>query len=594
MNKRIKKSKILRRRAFILGASKSLITGIVISKLYYLQILQKSKYGKLSESNKTKIKILYPERGTILDLYNKPIASNQIDYQLNILKEKKKYISQTVQKLSSIIQFSKFDLDQVKLNLRDENLSDFITIKKNLTMDELELFELMSNQFPYLLITKEKVRHYNHDENFSHVLGYVGYKKANKNKKLANLKIGISGVEKNLDTLLVGTDGWVKLEANSKGIIKKEIVRKNPIPGKNIKTNLILDIQSRVMKELININGAAVIIDCQTGGINCLASSPSFNNNEFSNGVSNQKWNLLLNHEYNPLLNRSIAGLYSPGSTYKLITALFAIEKMKININKEINCVGSLKFGNRKFHCWKKEGHGNVNLLGAIQKSCDCYFYELAKSINIDELSSFSKQFSFGNKSGIDIPNELSGIMPNKSWKKLNRNERWQKGETLNTVIGQGYVLSTPLQIALMTARIASGRKILPSILKVKNREFKKMDISDKGLNFIRSSMYSVVNDFDGTAFKSRLSSNYKMAGKTGTSQVRKISLEERESGVLKNEEIDYKLRDHSVFTGFAPYDNPRFAITIIAEHMGSGSKVAAPIAKRVLEFSLKNFLSYV
>ena len=485
-------------------------------------------------------------------------------------------------------------MDQVKLNLRDVNLSDFITIKKNLTMDELELFELMSNQFPYLLITKEKVRHYNHDENFSHVLGYVGYKKANKNKKLANLKLGISGVEKNLDTLLVGTDGWVKLEANSKGIIKKEIVRKNPIPGKNIKTNLILDIQSRVMEELKNINGAAVIIDCQTGGINCLASSPSFNNNEFSNGVTNQKWNQLLNHEYNPLLNRSIAGLYSPGSTYKLITALFAIEKMKINISKEINCVGSLKFGNRKFHCWKKEGHGNVNLLGAIQKSCDCYFYELAKSINIDELSSFSKQFSFGNKSGIDIPNELSGIMPNKKWKKLNRNERWQRGETLNTVIGQGYVLSTPLQIALMTARIATGRKILPSILKVKNREFKKMDISEKGLNFIRRSMYSVVNDFDGTAFKSRLSSNYKMAGKTGTSQVRKISLEERESGVLKNEEIDYKLRDHSVFTGFTPYDNPKFAITIIAEHMGSGSKVAAPIAKRVLEFSLKNFLSYV
>ena len=332
MNKAVKKSKILRRRAFILGMSKSLITGIVISKLYYLQILQKSKYGKLSESNKTKIKILYPERGTILDLYDKPIASNQIDYQLNILKEKKKFIGQTIQKLESIIQFSKFDLDQVKLNLRDENLSDFFTIKKNLTMDELESFELMSNQFPYLLITKEKVRHYNHDENFSHVLGYLGYKKVNKNKKLANLKIGISGVEKNLDNQLVGTEGWVKLEANSRGIIKKEIVRKNPIPGKNIKTNLILDIQSKAMEELKNINGAAVVIDCQTGGINCLASSPSFNNNEFSNGVSNQKWNQLLNHEFNPLLNRSIAGLYSPGSTYKLITALFAIEKMKLNI----------------------------------------------------------------------------------------------------------------------------------------------------------------------------------------------------------------------------------------------------------------------
>ena len=594
MNKAVKKSKTLRRRAFILGMSKSLITGIVISKLYYLQILQKSKYGKLSESNKTKIKILYPERGTILDLYDKPIASNQIDYQLNILKEKKKFIGQTIQKLESIIKFSKFDLDHVKLNLRDENLSDFITIKKNLTMDELELFELMSNQFPYLLITKEKVRHYNHDENFSHVLGYVGYKKINKNKKLANLKIGISGVEKNLDDQLVGTDGWVKLEANSRGIIKKEIVRKNPIPGKNIKTNLILDIQSKAMEELKKVNGAAVILDCQTGGVNCLASSPSFNNNEFSNGVSNQKWNQLLNHEFNPLLNRSIAGLYSPGSTYKLITALFAIEKMKLNIHKEINCTGSLQFGNRRFHCWKKEGHGKVNLLGAIQKSCDCYFYNLAKSIDIDDLSLFSKQFSYGIKSNIDIPNELGGIMPNRSWKKLNRKERWQRGETLNTVIGQGYVLSTPLQITLMTARIATGRKIFPSILKVKNKEFQRMNLSDKALNYIRKSMYSVVNDFDGTAFKSRLSSNYKMAGKTGTSQVRKISMEERESGVLKNDEIDYKLRDHSVFTAYAPYNNPKFAVTIIAEHMGSGSKVAAPITKRILEFSLKNYLNYV
>ena len=594
MNKAVKKSKTLRRRAFILGMSKSLITGIVISKLYYLQILQKSKYGKLSESNKTKIKILYPERGTILDLYDKPIASNQIDYQLNILKEKKKFIGQTIQKLESIIKFSKFDLDHVKLNLRDENLSDFITIKKNLTMDELELFELMSNQFPYLLITKEKVRHYNHDENFSHVLGYVGYKKINKNKKLANLKIGISGVEKNLDDQLVGTDGWVKLEANSRGIIKKEIVRKNPIPGKNIKTNLILDIQSKAMEELKKVNGAAVILDCQTGGVNCLASSPSFNNNEFSNGVSNQKWNQLLNHEFNPLLNRSIAGLYSPGSTYKLVTALFAIEKMKLNIHKEINCTGSLQFGNRRFHCWKKEGHGKVNLLGAIQKSCDCYFYNLAKSIDIDDLSLFSKQFSYGIKSNIDIPNELGGIMPNRSWKKLNRKERWQRGETLNTVIGQGYVLSTPLQITLMTARIATGRKIFPSILKVKNKEFQRMNLSDKALNYIRKSMYSVVNDFDGTAFKSRLSSNYKMAGKTGTSQVRKISMEERESGVLKNDEIDYKLRDHSVFTAYAPYNNPKFAVTIIAEHMGSGSKVAAPITKRILEFSLKNYLNYV
>ncbi len=590
MSREISKEKILRRRSLILGLGKSIFTAIVFGKLYYLQILNNSKYGKLSELNKTKVKILYPERGTIFDYYDQPIASNKIDYQLSILKEKKNKINQILSSLNKIMKISADDLNQIKVNLKEENISDFITIKRNLTMDELEIFELMSNNFPFLIITKEKVRHYNHDFNFSHVVGYVGYKKKFKNKKLANLKVGVAGVEKKLDSSLLGFDGWVKLETDSRGVIKKELKRKHAIPGSNIRTNLILGLQNKAMDELKNINGAIVVLDCHTGGINCLASSPSFSNNEFSNGVSNHKWNQLINDDYNPLLNRSISGLYSPGSTYKLVTALFALEKMNVNINKTFYCKGHVSFGNRKFHCWKKEGHGNVNLSDAIKKSCDCYFYNLAKSIEIDELSKFSNLFSFGNKSGIDIPNELEGIMPNKEWKKRNRKERWHKGETLNTVIGQGYVLSTPLQITLMTARIATGKKILPKII-VGDMQFQELNLAKENLDFIRRSMFDVVNDFDGTAFSSRLSSQYKMAGKTGTSQVRKISIEERDKGVLKNEEIEYKLRDHSIFTSFAPFDNPRIAITVVAEHMGSGSKVAAPIAKNVTEYALKKYL---
>lgn len=593
MSRKESKEKILQRRSLILGLGKSIFTTIVLGKLYYLQILNNSKYGKLSELNKTKVKILYPERGTIFDYYDQPIASNKIDYQLSILKEKKYKINKILANLNKIMKISADELNQIKINLKEENISDFITIKRNLTIDELEIFELMSNKFPFLIITKEKVRHYNHDSNFSHVLGYVGYRKEFKNRKLANLKVGIAGVEKKLDSSLLGFDGWVKLETDSRGVIKKELKRKHAIPGKNIKTNLILELQHKAMEELKNINGAIVVLDCQTGGINCLVSSPSFNNNEFSNGVSNHKWNQLLNDDFNPLLNRSIAGLYSPGSTYKLVTALFALEKMNVNINKTFHCTGHVSFGDRKFHCWKKEGHGNVNLSDAIKKSCDCYFYNLAKSIEIDELSKFSKLFSFGNKSGIDIPNELEGIIPNKEWKKKNRTERWHKGETLNTVIGQGYVLSTPLQITLMTARIATGKKILPSIVNY-DIQFQELNLSQENLNFIRRSMFDVVNDFDGTAFKSRLSSQYKMAGKTGTSQVRKISIEERDKGVLKNEEIEYKLRDHSIFTSFAPFDNPKIAITVVAEHMGSGSKVAAPIAKNITEYALKKYFSNV
>ena len=382
MSRKESKEKILQRRSLILGLGKSIFTTIVLGKLYYLQILNNSKYGKLSELNKTKVKILYPERGTIFDYYDQPIASNKIDYQLSILKEKKYKINKILANLNKIMKISADELNQIKINLKEENISDFITIKRNLTIDELEIFELMSNKFPFLIITKEKVRHYNHDSNFSHVLGYVGYRKEFKNRKLANLKVGIAGVEKKLDSSLLGFDGWVKLETDSRGVIKKELKRKHAIPGKNIKTNLILELQHKAMEELKNINGAIVVLDCQTGGINCLVSSPSFNNNEFSNGVSNHKWNQLLNDDFNPLLNRSIAGLYSPGSTYKLVTALFALEKMNVNINKTFHCTGHVSFGDRKFHCWKKEGHGNVNLSDAIKKSCDCYFYNLAKHRN--------------------------------------------------------------------------------------------------------------------------------------------------------------------------------------------------------------------
>ncbi len=589
MNREINLEKKIRRRSLLLGISKSIFTLLVFGKLFYLQILQKSKYGKLSDHNRIKVKILYPERGKIFDLFNKPIATNRTDYQLSVFKDKKNLINRYIAKLSGHINFSEKDLKEIHVNLNEQDLSDFITIKRNLSWKELEFFEFMKNKFPFLIITKEKVRNYENDLIFSHVLGYVGYKKDVDKKKLSNLKVGISGVEKKLDSKLLGSDGWIKIETNSKGIVKKELTKKNAIPGRNIKTFLISEIQEKAYSEMKGIRGAAVMVDCISGGINCLVSSPSFNNNEFSDGVSIKNWNNLLKDEFNPLLNRSIAGLYSPGSTYKLITALHAIEDENFDRKKNFKCTGHISFGNRKFHCWKKEGHGNVNLEDAIKKSCDCYFYNLAKYLEINRLANFSNKFSFGIQTGIDIPNELKGIMPNRDWKIKNRGEKWQKGETLNTVIGQGFMLSTPLQIAIMTARLATNKKIVPSII-FKKQRFESLNISQKNLDFIKRSMLLVVNDNNGTAFNSRIIGPDKMAGKTGTSQVRKISLAERENRVLKNEELSYKLRDHSLFTCFAPYENPRFALSVVAEHMGSGSKVAAPIARNIMKLALKKY----
>ena len=495
-----------------------------------------------------------------------------------------KYIST----LANVISFSQRDLEDLEKNIAQKNLSDFIVIKK-FDLERARVFELISNKFPFLFITKEKVRNYDNNQIFSHVLGYVGYKQDVEEEKLNNLKFGISGIEKIFDTTLLGSDGWIKLETNSKGRIKKEINKKLAIPGKNISTNLITDIQEKAFNLLSGISGAAVMMDCETGGVNCMVSTPSFDNNEFSNGVTSERWKQLIEDEKDPLLNRCIAGLYSPGSTYKILTALYALEIIGFDHNKIYSCPGFFEFGNRKFHCWKKNGHGNVNLFDAIKKSCDCYFYNLAKEVDIDSLSRFSKKFSLGMFTGIDIPNEHIGIMPDKKWKLKNRGERWRE-EKLQYSYRSRFYSIYPLQITLKLAESLQV-KYQTKYFKKKKIYFLKICLSLIKFGFIRRSMYSVVNDYDGTANSSKLRNQYKMAGKTGTSQVRRISKEERESGVLKNEELQYKLRDHSIFTCYAPYDKPKFALTVIAEHMGSGSKVAAPIAKNIMELALKKFI---
>lgn len=591
MTRDIETYKKLQRRSLILGLSKTFFTLIVLSKLYYLQILNKSKYGKLSDINRIKIKILYPERGRIFDLYGDPIAENRIDFQLNLFREKRNLIDQYIKKLKKIIRFDDLDLLELKKNLKSDNVSDFIILKKNLSWKELEIFELLSNKFPFLFITKEKVRNYTDELVFSHVLGYVGYQKNSDNKKLVNLKVGISGIEKVYNDKLIGSHGWEKIETNSSGRNMKKLQENLSLPGKNIQTNLISEVQNFSFKQLHGMSGSVVLMDCETGGVNCLVSTPSFNNNNFSNGVSTKEWKRLLNDKSNPLLNRSVAGLYSPGSTFKLMTAMYALNN-GFNRETKFSCPGFVELGSHKFHCWKKGGHGLLNMFEGIKQSCDCYFYNLAKEIEIDSLAKLARNFSLGIKTGIDLPNESIGIMPNRAWKRSNKGEKWHLGETFNTVIGQGFTLSTPLQITTMTARIASGTEISPILMRTKNGSIKHMNYDEKNLEFIRQTMFSVVNEIGGTAYSSRLSGNLFMAGKTGTSQVRRITKMERESesGVLENKELPYELRDHSIFTCFAPFDKPKFALTVLIEHMGSGSKVAAPIAKKILELALKKY----
>lgn len=587
LNKKIDDSIKFQKRTLILAIGKIIFSIILIGKLYYLQIINKSKFGRLSETNRIKIRILYPERGVIYDINGNKLAQNRIDYQITILKENLKYIDKNIKELSKIIFFSDDEINFIKKNLKKKTFNDYVIIKRNLDWNELQIFEYYSYLFPNLSIQKQKVRNYDNGYAFSHIVGYIGYESKKKKNSLQELKVGKTGLENRYNHLLQGKEGIQKVESNSSGKIVRLLDAKLSKPGKNIETFINKDLQEYCFELLSGKSGSIIVIDVRNGGIVSLVSSPSFDINNFSYGIKNQIWRALQTDQLKPLLNKSISGLYSPGSTFKLIVALLVMQDKSFNVNQSFFCNGHVDLAGHKFHCWKRKGHGKMNLSSAIKESCDCYFYNLANSIEIDDLSKISKVFSIGKKTGIDLPNESSGLMPNRNWKKQNKADSWHLGETYNAVIGQGFTLSTPLQMATMTARLASGKMIIPSIVK-KEQNFVNLNLDSEHLDFVRKSMYRVVNEYKGTAFSSRIKSNsYQMVGKTATSQVRRISLTERETGVLENDDLPYNLRDHSIFTGYTPFNDPNYAISVVIEHHGSGSKVAAPIAKKALEFIL-------
>ena len=402
------------------------------------------------------------------------------------------------------------------------------------------------------------------------------------------LKVGKTGFEKVYNNQLIGKEGIQKVESNSSGKVVRLLDAKKSESGLNIKTYLNKKIQEFGYGLIKDKSASIVLIDCKSGGVLSLISTPSFNINDFSYGIKDEAWRNLTNDKLNPLLNKTISGLYSPGSTFKLIAALAICKDKKFNPKQSFFCNGSVELANHKFHCWKRTGHGMMDLNLAIKESCDCYFYNIANNMDINKLAKVARVFAIGKSTGIDLPNESIGIMPDEQWKKKNRSDIWHLGETYNAIIGQGFTLSTPLQMATMTARIATGKMISPKLSKdYSDQVFKEIDIDSEYLNLVKRSMYKVVNEYKGTAYSSRLKNgSYKMAGKTATSQVRRISLNERETGVLENKELPYKLRDHSIFTGFAPFNDPRYAISVVIEHHGSGSKYAAPIARDVLDFT--------
>ena len=596
MNRDNDKGKILINRSFIMILVKLVLLLFIILRLYYLQVYQANKYKTMADENRISTRLLIPPRGVIYDRNGIMIANNKQNFQAMIVAEQTPDIQKTLDEFKKIIPLSEDEEAKVKKGLKRSRSFVPIKIKDNLSWEEVAKIQLKAPDLQGIYIDEGLSRDYPFGESMAHILGYVSSVSEDDVKtdedsllRVPEFKIGKAGIEKLYEKSLRGKGGSLKLEVNAYGRVMKEIEKIDGIPGKS----LYLTIDSRLQQKAYDLfkeqdqSGAAIVLDVHSGEILTFVSAPSFDPNTMTKGISNKEWKSLLNNEKKPLSNKAISGQYSPGSTFKTIVALAALESGLVKSENHYNCTGQMFLGNHAFHCWKRVGHGSLDIIEALKHSCDIFFYEISQKIGIERIANMSRRFGLGSKIDVGLENEKSGLIPDKEWKLKRFGEPWQHGETVIAGIGQGYVLTTPLQLATMTARLANGGyEIKPTFTKLENKDgIKKIKVSSEHLDVIKQGMYSVVNEQGGTAFLSRFNINgQEMAGKTGSTQVRRISMKERQSRVLRQDELPWKYRDHALFIAFAPYDNPKYAIAVLVEHGGGGSTVAAPIASKILQ----------
>lgn len=586
------------RRVAFLGGGKVLLLSLLAGRMYQLQVIESDKYKTLADENRINLRLLPPPRGTIVDRYGRALAVNQENYRVTLVAEQVNDINTMLDTLSGIISLEDYERHRILREVRRRRGFVPVTVRENLDWRDVSRIEVNAPDLPGLSIEVGQSRQYPFAEDFAHVLGYVSAVSEKEVTgdpllELPGFKVGKNGVERVFDLNLRGKAGNTQVEVNAVGRVIRELSRQEGQPGVDLRLTIDRDLQKLAADRLKEEKSAsAVILDIHNGDVLALSSVPGFDPNEFVTGLSSKTWRRLINDPYAPLTNKAISGLYAPGSTFKMVVALAALEARIVAPDHRVFCRGHTQLGNARFHCWKRHGHGWQDMYDAHQTSCDVYFYDIAKRIGIDRIAAMATRFGLGTKTGIELPSEKGGVIPTRAWKKALIGTAWQQGETLISGIGQGFILTTPLQLAVMTARIANGGKaVLPRLIRAaevdgKEEEpvFKDLGISKRSLDVVREGMNRVTNVQQGTAYRARISEEgMEMSGKTGTAQVRRISKAERDTRVLKNHERPWRERDHALFVGYAPSDNPRYAVSVIVEHGGGGSKVAAPIARDLL-----------
>jgi penicillin-binding protein 2 len=591
------------RRAAILSVGTMGIFSALSVRMYTLQVVDTDQFSELAEANRVNRKLLPPPRGRILDRFGVELAINRQNFQVLLVPEQTKDLAATLDAINAIVEISPERRERILKDIKRKRDFVSVTVAENLTWEQFAKINAQASTIAGIHPTSGDARFYPYKDQLAHIVGYVARPseqdlRENDDPVLQTpgFRVGKSGFEKTHDEPLRGKAGVSHVVVNAVGREIKEHSRTEGEPGKEAVLTLDMGLQNFIYKRMQGQSGAVVVTDVKNGDLLALVSTPAFDPNEFSTGLSQKSWDALRTNEMNPMVNKILAGQYAPGSTFKIITALAGLESGVINPNARVYCSGKMKLGRREFHCWKKGGHGSMDMRNGIKNSCNIYMYEMAKKLGIGPLADMAKRFGLGEVHDFGIPGGKSGIVPTEGWKQAVRGERWAGGDTLNTSIGQGFLLTTPVQLAVMISRLASGgRKFVPRLIRSLGEEgfddapvFEDMGLKPEWVDLVQRGVIAVVNEPGGTAYGKRLTEpGLSMAGKTGTVQVRNISRAERASGVIKNDKLPWKLRDHGWFVGFGPVENPRYALSVLVEHGGGGSSAAAPVAKDVMRETL-------
>jgi penicillin-binding protein 2 len=587
------------RRAILLGALQLGFLGVLGLRLRHMQIEQADEFRLLAEENRISIRLIPPARGLILDRNQTVIAGNELNYGVVITREDAGDPAEVLHRLAALLPLAPEDIERT---LRDlDRTSSFapVTVADRLSWEEITRVALNAPALPGVTPEAGLARLYPLGPDFAHVIGYVGPVSEADLERLENpdpllripkFQIGKIGVERWMDEPLRGQAGTRRVEVNAGGRIMRELDRRDGEVGSDVHLTIDAALQNYVQARLEGESASAVVMDIENGDLLSVASAPSFDPNLFVRGISSADYRILTEDPYRPLANKAVQGVYPPGSTYKMITALAALEAGIATPETTAYCPGHLEVGGRRFHCWKRGGHGKVDLRKSLVESCDVYYYDIAQKVGIDAIAAMAARFGLGQRHDLPMSAIAEGLNPNKTWKAERRGQEWRIGDTINASIGQGYVLASPLQLAVMTARLASGRAVAPRLVKsvggveVEVAPAPDLGVSAAHLAAIRDGLGGVVNTREGTAWASRsVDPANRIAGKTGTSQVRNITAAERARGVTSNDDLPWERRDHALYVAYAPLDAPKIAVAVVVEHGGGGSTAAAPIARDVL-----------